>query len=703
MKTHRAKDSWGSRLLLAVALLSLLLHPATTGAASISWKVANGSGWWDISSNWSLNRQPQGGDDVYLTQSGTNNIEVRYRSTLSPTPVLNSLFIDATGTGTITLNQGYDGTAYSLSSLGEVIGTSGKGKHIQSLGTNTVTGTLRLGQNNTAIGTYELSGGSLSSPDLVIGYYGTGHFIQTGGSNTIATTISLGLLGTSSVGTYDLSGSGVLSAGLSEFVGYQGNGTFTQSGGSNTLTAYNGQVGKLYVGSYTTSGKSGTYNLQNGNLTAPEVYIGSFTSGGSGTVNQSGGSNATGLLSVGLTGSASNGTYNLSGGALGATTINLNTNGTFNQTGGTLNAATFNHYGGTVTGSLENRGTYNYTSGAFSGRLLNYGSASLGTSFTAGDGLRQDVAAAALNIATGRTVSLNGAGLDNRGVINLSGGSLDGSGVKTNNGTLSGYGAISGSGALDNYGVVNLGGGAATVSTGVTNRAAGQLNIGSGGAVTFTGPVTNYGQVKTTGATVTWGGDFRNYGGYVSDPSMHYFSNNLYVEQAGYLVGGAGDLFSISGSFINYSLNNGRWSTLLADLAFTGGGYHQFSVTGADLGQNMAGYDANFAWNRLDLTGQSLTLLDGDGSQAGGALYVRKILGLTLAGSSVTNLTATDVNIYYDRTAAGNSYLGGLSYDLSGGGHLLAANPVPAPSTLLLLGSGLLGLGLLRRKWSLRK
>jgi len=78
---------------------------------------------------------------------------------------------------------------------------------------------------------------------------------------------------------------------------------------------------------------------------------------------------------------------------------------------------------------------------------------------------------------------------------------------------------------------------------------------------------------------------------------------------------------------------------------------------------------------------------DGNTSNVGTALYLGKILGVIIDGTNVTNITGNGFNIYYD--PALNSALGGLTYALNGGGSL---SPVPIPNSLLLFGSGLLGL-----------
>jgi hypothetical protein len=327
---------------------------------------------------------------------------------------------------------------------------------------------------------------------------------------------------------------------------------------------------------------------------------------------------------------------------------------------------------------LENRGAFNYSSGAFSGRLLNYGTMSLSDTFTFGNGLMQTAGATPINLSSTQSLTLNGAGLDNQGTITLSGGTLSGT-TLNNNATLSGYG---------------------TITTGLTNSSTGNVTL-TGGTTMVTGNVTNYGTMKNMQTTVTWAGSFTNAGAYISDPGTQYFTD-LVIEPGGYLSGGAGDLWSLSGNFSSQSTQNLLWNTRLSDLAFTGGTSHQLYLTGADLGASMAGYNNNFAWGSLDLTGQSLNLLDGNDTQ-GGALYLGKILGLIFAGDTVTDITSiVGLNLYYDSSQ--NPDLGGLTYNLSGGGFLAPVeNPVPLPASAWMLLSGLAGLGILRMRGRAQK
>jgi hypothetical protein len=67
-------------------------------------------------------------------------------------------------------------------------------------------------------------------------------------------------------------------------------------------------------------------------------------------------------------------------------------------------------------------------------------------------------------------LTLNGAGLDNRGTMTLTGGTLGGFGPLVNNATLSGYGTINAFGGLTNAGTMTLTGDLTVVNGSVTNQ-----------------------------------------------------------------------------------------------------------------------------------------------------------------------------------------------------------------------------------------
>jgi len=259
-------------------------------------------------------------------------------------------------------------------------------------------------------------------------------------------------------------------------------------------------------------------------------------------------------------------------------------------------------------------------------------------------------------------------------------------------------------GALGNAGTFVLSGGTTTWNNDINNLAGGSFQITNANA-TFTGAVTNDGTVKTTSAAVTWEGTFTNNGAYLSDPSTQTFSD-LVVGSAGYLVGYSQDLFIVTNDFVNQSTQNALWNTVAATLQFATSSdivdptLHNLYIPGADLGATFTGYTDNFAWGILNIAGQTVTLYDGSGTD-GGALYVDVISGLVLSGGTVTNIAgATEtLNIYYNPLLPENAYLGTMTYAFaSGNGQLI---PTPIPGSVLLLGTGLLGLGLLG--WRRRK
>jgi uncharacterized protein with beta-barrel porin domain len=446
-------------------------------------------------------------------------------------------FNQSGGTGTFTnlylgRNAG-DSSTYSLSggsvtADNEYVGDNGTGTFTQTGGTNTVTDSLILGENAGSTGTYNLSTGSLSANYERVGASGSGTFTQTGGTNTTKINLALGLFSggsgtytqsggsnsadalylgfqSGSSGSYELSDTGSLSA-TTEIIGLGGTGTFTQTGGTNTVS------GTLALGGNNISG-SGTYNLSGGTSTIYNLILGE-NSVNRGTFNLSGTGNLSATYEqIGLNGTGiftqnggtntvtdtlilaayagSSGTYNLSAGILTANTINLNAGGTFNQTGGTLNFTTFNQQGGEVQGNLENQGAFIYDSGSFSGRLLNYGSVTFNNDFTAGDGLA-NYSATPLTIAAGRTVTLNGSGLDNQGSLVVNGILAGNALVNNTTGTLSGGGTIQGN--LTNQGTVSPGNspGTLTITGNYTQTASGTFTVDIASA-------TNYDKLNVSG------------------------------------------------------------------------------------------------------------------------------------------------------------------------------------------------------------
>ncbi len=271
-----------------------------------------------------------------------------------------------------------------LSSPVQYVGFSGSGVFTQSGGTNNYSGSssgqIYLAYNLGSSGSYNLAAGTLTTTTEYVGYSGVGAFTQTGGTNTPGNVTNNGNSSSGGLylgynpgasGSYNLSGSGLLSA-PSEFVGYNdGGGTFNQSGGTNNMLGVNGG---LSLGNTTTF--SSTYNLSgSGVLNAPSESIGQ-----AGTFNQSGGTNYAGILYVGNNGFAAGfataasytfggaavlsssagervgffypGIFTQTGGSNSTTSLYIGSQGRYQFTGGTLQV---------TSPSLTNQGTFDAT------------------------------------------------------------------------------------------------------------------------------------------------------------------------------------------------------------------------------------------------------------------------------------------------------------------------------------------------------
>jgi hypothetical protein len=249
---------------------------------------------------------------------------------------LHSLTIDGNGgSGIWALVQ----SANNLASVNETVADFGSAEHVQSGGTNTVSGTLSLNSG----GTYRLGNGTLNANTIQLTFGGvlnstgegtlnfntvnladnalfsvTGNlnvgtlnnananFNQASGTfNSAQTTVSGALvlgLSAGANGTYQQDGGNVNAA--TEAVGLAGVGTFIQNGGTNTVGPAGGLTGIFDPNT------NSNFDLDNGAL-----YVGT---------------NAGGV-----------GTYDLAGGTLNADTINVRANGLFLFSGGTANFNTF--------------------------------------------------------------------------------------------------------------------------------------------------------------------------------------------------------------------------------------------------------------------------------------------------------------------------------------------------------------------------
>lgn len=208
---------------------------------------------------------------------------------------------------------------------GVYIGGKYQGIYALSGGTHTVGGSLVVGlgsgRDNTTESRYDLSGtGQLTADNEYLGQQAYGTIIQTAGTNSVTGDLRIGYMGccwsdpfgwdhSPGVGRYELGGTGQLSVQGEEMLGSDygsypcsdSRGDFIQSGGTHTVQTF------LYIGYH--PGLAGTYEISDGELSAFKAWVGYE---GVGEFTQSGGVVTFDDLDVGRLGGAS-GTYELSG------------------------------------------------------------------------------------------------------------------------------------------------------------------------------------------------------------------------------------------------------------------------------------------------------------------------------------------------------------------------------------------------------
>lgn len=499
-------------LLSLFMFLAICLPSLDADADAINWTGA--TGYWDDPLNWDLARQPEDGDDVNITPSDNTDRTIMYQNTLSPDPILNFLRIKSTGSGTMTFSQTKDTLAVDT----EYIGWSGYGGGeagtaiFDQSGGNHNVGSLYIGHedydHNT---TYNLSGtGNLyvNGTEIIEG----GTFNQTSGNHNVD-----GFFAIYEGGSYNLSGGSLAVNGAESIAprgSYDYSGTFNQTGGNHYVN------GTLSMGAYSV----GTYNLSDGNLLVNgSEYVGYFVD--IGIFNQSGGNHSVSELIVGF--SDGEGVYNLIDGSLHAdnTVIGVSEGGNY---GGLFTDGTFTQTGGT--------NTVTHT----------------------------------LTILDGDLDHLTDA---YQGTYDMQGGILTAGEIINNDAFLysGGY-----------------------VEANITNNAS--VRLSGDGTRTVNGDVTNNGTWESTDTIASYKAGFVNNDTFTSADAIQYF-NHLTIGAGGSMAGTGDDPWFVKEAFS----------------------------------------------------------------------------GLSLAGGSVSNIFGEDgFNVYYNPFAAGNEYLGGLDYDLTLGGSLLA-------------------------------
>ena len=403
----------------------------------------------------------------------------------------------------------------------------------------------------------------------------------------------------------------------------------------------------------------GTLNTQNAlnNLTGGQLTnAADHTLTNSGTLTNEGQLDNSGTLSNQGTLDNQNALNILTGGRLiNAANHTLTNTGTLTNQGQLDNSGTLSNQG-----TLDNQNALNILTG---GRLTN----------------------AANHTLTNTGTLTNQGQLDNRGTFVNSVGS-----TFNNSGTFNNFDRYSNQGVLNNTGTLNNAGQLTLATTGLitglgslNNTALGTIELTGAGQHVIAGNLTNNGIFKTTDTSVVFTGNFNNNARYESDPSTNQF-NNLSISQSGYLVGGAGDTFIVTGDFNNASSQNTLWNTTSADLVFSGpaGTSHTFGLAGEDKGITTQGAIDNFAWSSMTLSsGNSLTMVDGNNT-AGAALYASRVI-MPNGLSQLANISS-NYNVYFDPTLAANQYLLGTPRTFgSGVGRLMPWNLVPFGSDMI--------------------
>ena len=547
------------------------------------------------------------------------------------------------GRGSVTINNATSNmSGGTLAVFNEYVGMGGTGVFTQSGGTNTnlppnnsgYTGYLYLGYNAGDSGTYNLGGtGSISAMNTeYVGYSGSGNFNQSGGGHTVG-ILYVGY-NSGSQGTFSFGGNATMYA-VTQYVGYNGQGVFAQTGGTNG-SAQTGWSSPLYLG-YQTNG-NGAYQLsQTGQLYATAEYVGYS---GTGAFQQSGGSNMLtnlagspyqyGTIYLGYE-AGSNATYLLSGtGQLSAPYeyigYNSGTTALFQQTGGTNTATSL---------ALGNGGTYSLNGGTLIVPSL---SGSGAAAFNFGGGTLQ--ASGALSTALPMTLSGTGGNAN----------------VNTNGNAVTLSGQLSGAGGLDKLGANTLTLADQDTYLGPTTISGGTLALGNAGSLSSSSIDVVAG--ATYDVSAVSGGYYLNAGQTLSGTGT--VKGNTIVSAGGILS--PGDLPGAVGTLsFNASLLLDTGTMFDFDLA---------SPSSSDL---------------ICLPSSTLTL---DGQQFSDFAFNAE------SGFGQGTYTLIDANLIQgslgsDLTGMIGNYPASLSIS---GGNLLLTVAVPEPSTFVLLGIGVSGL-----------
>lgn len=415
---------------------------------------------------------------VHIGQSGTGTFNNVNGAHAANALILGGL---ASGNGTYAIRNTASTTVSNI-----YIGQAGSGAFNQSGGSVNVSGNVLLGSSGGS-GALNISGGYFNTANFSAGASEGGSGNVTLSLGTLNTTTAVLADGINSQGTATVSGGRWDASGLQ--VGGQGAGTVTQLGGTVNIT------GALVLGN--SSGSSGAYSVSGpGVLQAASIVVGRS---GSGSFTQ--GANTNVLISGSLViaeGDNSTGIYTLNGGNL--------------ATGGIINNGSLVQTAGAMSGSLTNNGSFSYSGGYVGGRVVNNGGLGLNADASFLGGIENNTN---VYVSSARTLTLGGVTSVNNGTVSMAGGRIDQSGGLSNEGVVSGYGSLSGSGGFINNSLVQILSGNLALSTTGSNINAGTIALSAGRQLQLASgtALSNAGSIELASGQVSGAGQLTNTAG----------------------------------------------------------------------------------------------------------------------------------------------------------------------------------------------
>ena len=650
---------------------TLISNPAFSGTGTIA-VLSSSSMEGNFINNSSININD--GETLYLKSNPriTNNGTIRINSAGSGTELqshnasgANTVTLSGTGSVELTGNANsklsqYDSNDVFINDTNHTI--KGGGTIVAPI---TNKGTIQADSGGAALqvaDTFTNSGGAIKT-------VGSGIFDNAGPTTNIDSRFVMagGTLRSTALGTYSsslFSGYGAIERPLT----INGGGSLTASGGTlsfaagaslaNNGTIYlngvNGALDNLAANPMTLSDSSGgSVSMAGGTLKSTSGYTYySMTLSGYGSIT----------APLGNTGTvtAQNGTLELHAAVTGGT-VNTGSGGTLALHGATLSGAALQ--GGTVTvtdDSAVNNGSASFASGANltinSTKTLTFG----GSATLNNLGAINLNGALDNNTGTGMTLSsVTG------GSVSLAGGELKSTANQTfSSQTLSGYGTVSAQ--LANNGSITA----------------------SNGTLRLTGLMSGNGNLAVLdNATL--------------DMRQNVQARDFAMQEQALWRVFASKSLNLTGNFSFAQTEESRWEYdgqpgVGPGFLISGGGASSLEIGSHNYGATSQGFDGNFHLTGLSLDGADTYLnladaLDNGHRSSPEALYVDY---LNVPGGTTLNLNSLWLYTYNPETQEIMAVSNGTH--LFGDGLIIGA-PVPLPSTLLLLGSSLLGLAGWRR------